>query len=84
MATPDSNFFELAISVVVGTLIAFFGWLGRKLVGRLDNMEIRLETLERQSALASERHNANLNRLDRIERLAEKIDDRLDRMMERE
>lgn len=57
-------------------LLALAAWFGRKFLGRVDKLERRIRMLEGFGQLAEDRHSANVNRLERIE-------DKLDRLIER-
>lgn len=78
---------DWVLSGITATVIGLLAWIARVLFGRFELLEQRVQTLERAAAVgalvADERHRTNLERLDRIDAVTDRIDAKLDRLIER-
>ena len=74
---------DWVLSAIISTATAMIAWVAKRMFGRLRTMELRIVTLERIAAVADHRHTANIKRLESIERRGERIEDKLDRLIER-
>jgi predicted nucleic acid-binding Zn-ribbon protein len=81
---------DTASQVIAGALAVGFGWLTKKfseIDGRMTTMEkeftSRNHTAETQIAVLQGYHESNTQRLDAIEDTMERVDDKLDRLIEK-
>lgn len=83
---PES-WVDWVFSGIAAMVIGLLAWIARVLFGRFELLEQRVQTLERAAAVVAlvsdERHRTTIERLDRIDAVTDRIDDKLDRLIER-
>jgi hypothetical protein len=78
------NWVDAVLGAIMTMLFAAISWIASRIFGRFQDHEGRLVTLERLQTVTDMRHQSNIDRLDRIEERGERIEDKLDRLIERE
>lgn len=80
---PHISLLDGLLNVALGAVAGLLAFSARWFFTSYSNLQRRVLALEAQAARTEERHIANLERLDRIDVTTSRIDQKMDRLIER-
>jgi hypothetical protein len=87
---PQESWVDWLLGLIGTAIIGILSWIASIVWGRVTDLEkatednkARIETLERLAAVADERHRESQRRLESIDDRSERMDRKLDRIVER-